>query len=517
MAGVGFELKKLFRSRGGYMNTLKAYGVTAVVTEGPMVLSMVMLFVIRRLLRMWGAVYGTQEIYLITTTYIMIFSLILSNTFLMFVSRFISDCIYEEKKEYILSSFFSIVCYLLVLGALVGGIYVLLLDIPAIHKLLNFLQFEVMLVLWVQMSYLSAIKKYTKILTGFLWAALAAIGLSLLGMLIGIEPLTAAYLGSTIGYFVLMILYLQEMLGFYPPGRMSLVVLFPYLDKYKSLIAVGFFTALGLFGHNFVFWFSEYRIEVIERMIYCMKYDVACFYASLTIIPFLVIFVVALEVSFYKTYRKYFDTILYGGTLADIQSENKNMAKTLFRELAHVFELQFFVEMLCITFLGNFLQSAGFDREMLIIFRYLCIGYCFYVMVKSLIILFLYFDSRRSALLLATMFALLSILFSIISLPFGIETYGLGFLAAGAVTAVVGLLMLRWHLRRLEYQVFCRQPLFYEEPKGIFKKISDYVERKDAEIFRSREERQAAEAQAREEALRREEEHKPKQKGGRSS
>ena len=102
MAGVGFELKKLFRRRGGYINTLKAYAVSAVVTEGPMLLTMLMLFATRRLLRLWGAVYGTQEVYLITTTYIMIFSLILSNTFLMFISRFISDCIYEGHKDRIL-------------------------------------------------------------------------------------------------------------------------------------------------------------------------------------------------------------------------------------------------------------------------------------------------------------------------------------------------------------------------------------------------------------------------------
>ena len=489
MAGVGFELKKLFRRRGGYMNTLKAYGVTAVVTEGPMVLSMVMLFAQRRLLRLWGAVYGTQEIYLITTTYIMIFSLILSNTFLMFVSRFISDCVYEGHKDRILPSFFSIISYLLVLGGLAGGIYLLFLDIPLLHKVLNFLQFEIMLVLWVQMSYLSAIKKYMKVLTGFLLAALAAIGLSVLFLVLGMEPLTAVFLGSTLGYFVLMVLYVQELIGFYPAGPMSLVILFPYLDKYKILIGVGFFTALGLFGHNFVFWFSEYRIEVIDHMVYCMKYDVACFYASLTIIPFLVIFVVALEVNFYKAYRKYFDTILYGGTLSDIRTENKTMSRTLFRELAHVFELQFFVEVLCVTFLGNFLQSAGFDREMLIIFRYLCVGYCFYVLVKSLIILFLYFDERRGALLLALMFAVLSILLAAATLPFGIEAYGLGFLGAGVVTSVTGLALLYRYLGRLEYQVFCRQPLFYEEPQGIFKQIADYVERKDLRVFRVHEEK----------------------------
>ena len=266
MAGVGFELKKLFRRRGGYINTLKAYAVSAVVTEGPMLLTMLMLFATRRLLRLWGAVYGTQEVYLITTTYIMIFSLILSNTFLMFISRFISDCIYEGHKDRILPSFFSISAYLLVLGALTGGIYVLFLDIPLFHKVLNFLQFEIMLILWAQMAYLSAIKKYLKILTGFLLAALASIGLSLVFLLVGMDPLTGVYLGSTLGYCLLMILYIQELINFYPPGKMSLVILFPYLDKYKILIGVGFFTALGLFGHNFVFWFSDCNRQQEERI-----------------------------------------------------------------------------------------------------------------------------------------------------------------------------------------------------------------------------------------------------------
>ena len=340
-----------------------------------------------------------------------------------------------------------------------------------------------MLVLWAQMAYLSAIKKYTKILTGFLLAALTAVGSCLLLLWLGVPPLTGAFLGSTLGYFLLMVLYLQELVNFYPAGRMSLVVLFPYLDKYKSLIAIGFFTALGLFAHNFVFWFSDYKITVIRHMIYCMKYDVACFYASLTIVPYLVIFVVALEVNFYKAYRKNFDTVLYGGTLTDIQNENREMGRTLFRELAHVFELQFFVEVLCVTFLGNFLQASGFDREMLIIFRYLCMGYCFYVLVKSLIILFLYFDERRGALLLSGLFVALSAGLSVLTLPFGIEAYGLGFLLGGAVTAVVGLLLLKRYLGRLEYQVFCRQPLFYEEPQRIFRQLAAYVETKDARVF----------------------------------
>ena len=482
MAGVGFELKKLFHRRGGYMNTLGAFATTAAVTEGPMVLCIVMLFATRLLMGLAGTGYGDQETYLITTTYIMIFSLILSNTFLMFVDCFISDCVYEEHKERILPSFFSVVAWLLVMGALVAGVYLLLLDVPLLHKVLNFLQFETMLVVWVQVAYLSAIKKYLKVLVGFLASALLGIGGAGLLMLIGVPPLTAAFLGGAAGYLLMMIIYLQELVTFYPMGPLSLVVLFPYLDSYKSLVATGLFSAFALFGHNFVYWFSPWRTTVIDNMVYCMKYDVACFWASLTILPYLVVFVVALEVNFYKAYRTYFDTILYGGTLEDIRLENKNLGRALFRELAHVFELQFFVELLCITFLGNILQNTAFDLEMISIFRFLCVGYCFFALVKSLVILFLYFDERRGALLLSGLFCALSVLFSILVMPLGIEWYGVGFLLAGVVCSIVGVWGLHRYLGRLEYQVFCRQPLFYEEPQGVFKRLADLVNEEERRV-----------------------------------
>lgn len=218
MAGVGFELKKLFRSKRGYLDTVRGYLVTAAVTEGPMVLNIVLLFSVRLLLRLYGAGYNVQELYLITTTYVMIFSLLLSNVFLMLVSRFISDSIYQDRKEQILPSFFSLLFYLLVLGGLVSGIYLMLLDLRFTYKVLLFLQFELMLVMWVQMSYLSAVKKYSKVLIGFLVSSFAAIGLSLVLMVLGVEILTAAYLGSAAGFFLMVVLYMQEMVSFSPAG-----------------------------------------------------------------------------------------------------------------------------------------------------------------------------------------------------------------------------------------------------------------------------------------------------------
>ena len=49
-------------------------------------------------------------------------------------------------------------------------------------------------------------------------------------------------------------------------------------------------------------------------------------------------------------------------------------------------------------------------------------------------------------------------------------------LGTGILTSVVGLVKLYRYVTRLEYQVFCSQPLVYEEPSGLFKRMADYLE-----------------------------------------
>lgn len=468
MAGVGFELKKMFRKKGGFFSVLKGYAVSAMVTEGPMLLCIIMLFGIRGLLKLFDSSYAVQEDYLITTTYIMTFSLIFSNTVLMFISRFVSNCIYENKIKSIMPSFYAILFWVLLFSGIISLIYMFYLEKPLDHKILNWAQFMIMEILWIQMSYLSAIKKYMRVLMGFIVAAITAIALAMVFLLGGMEPLVSAYLAAVLGFSVMAIMYMQEMIRYFPKGEINLFIFFPALDKYKDLLLTGFLTTIGLYGHTMVFWFSDYGIQVTPGMVYCMKYDISGYFASLTIIPFLIIFVVSLEVNFYNCYKRYFDTILYGGTYEDIRFENFTLKKTLFRELAHVFEIQFFIEMICILFLGSFLSTIGFDREMLVMFRYLCMGYTFYALSKSLMIVLMYFDDRIGALKVSALFAITSVGFSVVTLELGIDTFGLGFVAAAVLASIYGLYLLYRYVNRLEYHVFCNQPLFEEKEDGFF-------------------------------------------------
>lgn len=493
MAGVGFELKKIFKNDSGFFNSLKGYSITAVVTEGPMVLTMVMLFMLRYIMKLYGGTFREREIFLFMITYVMIFSLIFSNTILMFVNRFISNCIYKEELEAVLPSFYGIIMVLLAFGDVTAIVYLMTLPVSWAFRIAALIQFSCMLVLWVQIAFLSAIKQYEQVLLGFFVGAISSISAAWIGMYFGGNPLMCAMWAAALGFFGMMVLFMAQMVAYYPQGKFNLFLYFPELDRYKILIAIGFFAALGLYGHNFVLWCSEFKNQVFPTGVYCTKYDIPSFFAAMTILPMLVQFVVSLEVNFCGKIRMYFDLILYGGRLSEIRAAKNDMEKVLYRELAHMVEIQMIVTVISVTFLGNVLQKMGLDGEMVDIYRILCFGYCIYGFVKCMIIILLYFDDRAGACAGAVIFAAGSIVFTGITMRMGTNVWGSGFLGGGIAASVFVMLRLRYYLKNLEYYVFSRQPLFEVEENGVFKRMGEKFEKAEREFKKRSEERAKSE------------------------
>ncbi len=473
MAGVGFALKKLFRDKQGYLGSIKAYAVSTVVTEGPMVLTILMLLMLRGLLQAFKATYREEEIFLFTFTYILIFSLIFSNAVLMFINRYISDCIYQEQIDRIIPTFYGVVFFLVLIGGGAAFIYLLLLPVTMIYRVVVLTSFCIMLIIWVQVAFLSAVKQYAKVITGFFAGVITTTLTAMILMYVNWNPLMSALVAGMFGFFVMAVMFMQEMLGCYPSGTFNLFQFFPALDEYKILILTGTSMALGLFAHNFVVWTSSYHEAVFDLGVFCSRYDVPVFFATLTITPMLVQFVVSLEVNFYEKYREYFDAVLYGGTLKDIQAAKKSMTRVLIREIAEMMEIQLFVTIICAVFLGAALDNIGFTAEMTGIFRILCFGYCMYGLAKSLIILLLYFDDRTGACISSVIFLISSTVLTAVTLKFGASFWGAGFFAGAVCTAVYTLVRLLKDLKRLEYLIFCKQPLFAQPAKGIFTRIEE--------------------------------------------
>lgn len=356
----------------------------------------------------------------------------------------------------------------------------MLLPVNMFYRILNLIQFCILMVIWAEVSYLSAVHQYLKVLIGFVASVIIAAVTGFLFLhFTGLPLVIAALLGTTSGYLVMMIMFLQQILAFFPGGRLNFFQVFPALDKYKILIAIGFFMALGLYVHNFVVWGSSIHNEIWRYGVFCTKYDIPTFFATLTISPMLVYFVVSVETNFYKAYREYYDAVLYGGTLEDIRIARRNMTNVLFREISQMMELQFFLTVICATFLGNFLNQLGLDEEQTSIFRILCFGYCLYGLAKCMIILLLYFEDRMGALMGAVWFTISSGVLTWFWLRAEASYWGSGYLIAAFTTVLYGAFRLRYFLKKLEYKVFLRQPLFYVQDDGIFTRMAQRAQRQE--------------------------------------
>lgn len=486
MAGIGFELKKVFRT-GSVLAAVRGYSLAAVVTEGPMVLMILLLAALRGLMTAGGAPYQQREQFLFLMTYEMIFSLLASGTALLFADRFISDCIYQRRARDILPSFFGLVFFLLLAGAPAAWAYLCTLPLGPGLRLAALLLFCALLVVWVQMSYLSAVKRYGLVALGFAAGAAAALAVTFGLLRAGTGALDAAVWGMALGFLALLFLYMGQLLRCYPLGGWDLLGFFPALECYRGLLLTGLLLGLGLYGHNFVFWASEYRVRVFATGVYCARYDVPAFFATLTIVPMLVQFVVGLETRFAPRHRAYFDAVLYGGRLEDIRAAKTEMQAVLYAELAHMMQMQLIVSIAAAAFLGNYLQTVGLDEAMAGTFRLLCFGYCLYGLVKCGIVLLLYFDDRAGACRAAGLFAALSVGGSALSLAPGPDAWGLGFVLAGAVCAVWVLRRLHRYLNELEYHVFCRQPLLEAPHRGVLCRAQQMAARADRAFAQRRE------------------------------
>lgn len=98
MAGIGFELRKLYREEGILQN-MKAYAYSSLTTIGPMILCIILVFVQQNMMLANGSRFIENELFISTMTYCFIFSIVLTSGLSMVLTRFIADMIYQKNMK----------------------------------------------------------------------------------------------------------------------------------------------------------------------------------------------------------------------------------------------------------------------------------------------------------------------------------------------------------------------------------------------------------------------------------
>ena len=482
MAGIGFELKRLF-SKKGLFALIRAYGYSGVICTGPMLLGMVLLMGVRLIAVYGGVEKNGQELLVCMITYTLLASLLVTNCLSMVTTRYVADMLYGGQDDKVMPSFYGSTAIMFV-GGIFYGIFLIFSGVGPVYQLCCLILFMELIVVWTQINYLTAVKDYKGIFLTFVVAVAGALAAGYMFVMLGGEPVVSLMAAVIIGYGIMAVWYYKLLIEYFPRGNGSSLEFLRWLDKYPQLAWIGIFIGIGLFAHLVLMWASPLGVQVKGLFYAAPGYDVPALFAFLSILITTINFVTSVEVNFYPKYRVYFELYNKGGTLVDIMRAEEELIGVLFRELGYTFTKQFFASVVFIVG-GTFLIPAlpfGFTEEMLGIYRVLCVGYAFYACGNCIMLMTLYFSDNAGALCSTMVYGICSVLGTLATMKGDARYYGFGFLLAGVIFTAVAMVRLWYYVRKLSFYVISRQPLAETEKKGIAGAISDKME----EAYRER-------------------------------
>ncbi|MBO5742922.1 MAG: exopolysaccharide Pel transporter PelG [Clostridia bacterium] len=480
MAGIGFELKKLFNKKG-ILNSAKAYGYATVICSGPMLLGVILLLGIMFLCKYAGVDTLRRELLICMISYTLLASIMATSFFSMIITRFTADMLYEEKKSAVLPSFWGSSTIIMTIGSALWLLFLIFSGANLLCCVLMFIFFNEMIIVWNAMSYLTAIKDYKGIFLSYLVSILVIFILGFILILIfKSHVIEMLLLSVTVGYGVMVIWNLVLLYKYFPKSDVGAFVFLDWTDEYLYLALSGFFVNLGMFSHLVIMWFSRVGVKVHGLFYGAPQHDVPALLAFMTTLITTVNFVVSVEVNFYGKYKNHYSLYNDKGTIKDILQAEKEMLDTLKTEMLYTAIKQLLCTALFIAAGGYLLDvlPLGFNEMMRGYFRTLCVGYGLYAVGNMTMLILLYFTDYEGAFFASGIFASASIVFSLISLLFPQVYYGFGFLLSSMAFLTAGILRLDYFTKRLPYYILAVQPLVSEDKSGVFRKMRVFLEDK---------------------------------------
>ena len=244
MAGIGFSLNRLFQ-KNGMLNLCRAYAYAGAVAIGPMVMGVLLLLGISFVSEVAGMPQAQREIMNCMLTYSLLVSLFVTSFFNMVLTRYISDMLYEGRRERVMPSFYGALAVMLPLCFLGYGAVLLFSGVPVVYRIISMWFALTMVVVWTQMNYLSALKDYRNIALGFAASMMTGFLLGLLLTFFRCGTVNSLMFCVILAYGIMSIWYYVLMLGYFPHGAGSPFSYLKWFDKCRTLALTGVFVNLG--------------------------------------------------------------------------------------------------------------------------------------------------------------------------------------------------------------------------------------------------------------------------------
>ncbi len=471
MAGIGFELKKLYKERG-VVRGLKAFLYSFVVTVGPMMLCVFLITFMQYLLEQMGVGYINRQVFVAVIQYAFIFSLLIAGAASMYLSRVFADLMYMNRYDEILKGLDFTLIVALIVGTIEGILFLRTTSLDFITALLAYSLFMILIIVWTYGIVITAVKNYKKIFYIYLSGVFVGLVTTIIMVLFRITNANY-YLFAVIMAFMIiatrLIFYMRTVFNSEPKVSRTIV---ENLDIYGKLVFVGFFMNAAIYVHNMVYWFSDHSTIIAKNFHLAPFYDVPMFYAFLTVIPAMVFFIIFFETNFYDRYKDYYAQIIHGGDLVQIETSKEYMIRTLYEEYAGVMQIQLFFTIVSLLIGRILLPRIGVTSGSVDIFSILTLGSYVYAAVYVCVMVQLYFDDVNGAAVVSGIFFITVLLATYLVNKLGFVFAGVGFFIGALTSWIVGFMRLNYYMNNLDYYTYCNQSMSGIKRTGFFTKLA---------------------------------------------
>ena len=471
MAGIGIELNKLF-GRKSLISYVGAYTAAAMVFTGPVLLGVILLVFVRMLSAYGGASRIQQDVIVVIITYSFIGSMLISNIFSTTVTRYVSDMLYSKKTKRVMPALHGVITVQLVLSVILWGPFMIFSGAGPLYSLLGFMFFCELIVVWTLISFISAVKDYMRIIIIFAGGVAAAVLIGVFFVFVtNMDTVGAMILSIYLGYGIMVLGYYDALKRYFPENEGGSFRFVEYFFLYPQLSIIGLCLSVGMFSHFVVVWLSPYGMQNIGLFYSAPLYDVPALFAFLTTLMTTISFSTTTEVYFYPAYKNYYSLLNTNGSLQAIELAENEMLVILRRELLYLAFKQFVITLIFCTIGSTFLGEAsfaGFNATSRGLFRVLSVGYGIFAAANGILMILFYFADYLYAMICTALFAAgtlgFSLFFAISNA--NISSYGFSIMGGAILMYLSTLFFLWYYTRKLQYNIFSKQPLLAEVQHG---------------------------------------------------
>lgn len=455
MAGIGFELKKMLRDET-WFGLAKTYAYAGIISSGPWVLSILGIMLV-------GVISlvnrdSSQEVasFLVSVTYLMSASLVLSSLLQLLFTRFMADCLYLKQRNIVLPNLLGAMGVVSAGSGIVGLVLALLFfRHDGVYASLMLVNLVLLCNMWIVLVFVAGMKRYHAVLLAFLGGYVVIVVLAYPLRYWGAEGLLLAFLLGHAGLtFGLLYLILQE----FKSDELVRTDFFQRSLVHPILIPVGVLFNLGVWVDKWIFWFTPATSDLVNGVLRAsVIYDLPIFLAYLSIIPGMASFLLRVETDFVERYQTYYQAINGGKTLREIESLRGQMVLSIQQAFLEIVKVQGLTVLVFFLLADQIINWLGLSPLYIHLYYTAVLATAVQVLFLATLNVVFYFNLLPLALGMTLGLFMTNVLLTLLSLWLGPAFYGYGFLLSLLIITVFGMLALSGKLSRLEYLTFMMQ------------------------------------------------------------